>query len=94
MLKIARVFTLPGVLLLALSAPALGAEENAEESAKESVKKSTEESANTEVIAQPVSVAKKKPAPKIRAQSAESADSYEASEEVSEDLAVSYPVDI
>ncbi|WP_078085170.1 hypothetical protein [Microbulbifer mangrovi] len=31
---------------------------------------------------------------KIRAQSAQSADNYEASEEISEDLSVSYPVDI
>ena len=90
MLTITRVFTLPGVLLLALSAQVLSAEENAEESAKENAVAT----ANTEVAAQPVSVAKKKPKPKIQAQSAESADSYEASEEVSEDLAVSYPVDI
>ena len=30
----------------------------------------------------------------IKAQSAKNADSYEASEEISEDLSVSYPVDI
>lgn len=33
-------------------------------------------------------------APRIKAQSAKSADNYEASEEISEDLSVSYPVDI
>ena len=36
---------------------------------------------------------KSKPA-KIKAQSARNADNYEASEEISEDLSVSYPVDI
>ena len=33
-------------------------------------------------------------APKIKVKSAQSADDYEASEEISEDLSVSYPVDI
>ncbi|MBN8432438.1 hypothetical protein JF535_16470 [Microbulbifer salipaludis] len=55
-----------------------------------------------EASAQPVSVKTTEPAPKpvvkktptIKAQSAESADGYEASEEISEDLSVSYPVDI
>lgn len=51
------------------------------------------------VSAQPVAVGstqqqQKKSTPKIKAQSAENADSYEASEEISEDLSVSYPVDI
>lgn len=35
-----------------------------------------------------------KPPKTIKAQSAKNADSYEASEEISEDLSVSYPVDI
>ncbi|WP_288132673.1 hypothetical protein [Microbulbifer sp.] len=37
---------------------------------------------------------KDEPKAKIKAKSAESADSYEATEEISEDLSVSYPVDI
>nr|WP_010132653.1 hypothetical protein [Microbulbifer agarilyticus] len=36
----------------------------------------------------------KKAKTRIKAQSAESADNYEATEEISEDLSVSYPVDI
>lgn len=46
------------------------------------------------VTAQPASVSTKKPAATIKAQSAKSADNYEATEEISEDLSVSYPVDI
>ena len=79
-----RAFALTGALLLALAAAA----------ATQAAEEQSDESSDTAVTAQPVSVTKKKPAPKIQAQSAESADSYEASEEVSEDLAVSYPVDI
>ena len=45
------------------------------------------------VKAQEVKTTKQQPQT-IKAQSAKNADSYEASEEISEDLSVSYPVDI
>ncbi|WGL18135.1 hypothetical protein PVT68_07515 [Microbulbifer bruguierae] len=81
-------------LLIGLCSAVVTAQQAAEDGQQqESVKESDE------VTAKPVSVTDKqtsseKPQKKIKAQSAESADSYEASEEISEDNTVSFPVDI
>lgn len=53
-----------------------------------------QEKQEEKVTAQPTSVSTKKTKTTIKAQSAQSADNYEATEEISEDLSVSYPVDI
>ncbi|WP_226667832.1 hypothetical protein [Microbulbifer aggregans] len=86
-------FTYSCALLSLVFCGALAAQNAAETSDDAAVEKEA-------VSAQPVAVGttqqqkQKKSTPKIKAQSAENADSYEASEEISEDLSVSYPVDI
>ncbi|WOX06625.1 hypothetical protein [Microbulbifer pacificus] len=78
---------LPLILLCSFSVGALA------QSAAESSEADQEKQEET-VSAQPASVSNKKPPATIKAQSAQSADNYEATEEISEDLSVSYPVDI
>ncbi|QIL91562.1 hypothetical protein GNX18_18580 [Microbulbifer sp. SH-1] len=76
--------------LILLCSFALGAQaQSAADDAKTDQEKQEEK-----VSAQPASVSTKKPTATIKAQSAQSADNYEATEEISEDLSVSYPVDI
>ncbi|WP_105101870.1 hypothetical protein [Microbulbifer pacificus] len=82
-----RLRFLPLMLMIGLTPPAL-AQSTGE--SKETDQKQQEEN----VTAKPVSVDSSKKAGSIKAQSAKSADSYEATEEISEDLSVSYPVDI
>lgn len=78
---------LPLILLCSFSLPALA------QSAGEDTE-ADQEKLQEKATAQPASVSNKKPATTIKAQSAQSADNYEATEEISEDLSVSYPVDI
>jgi hypothetical protein len=78
---------LPLMLLCSFSLSALA------QSAGESTE-ADQEKQEEKITAQPASVSSKKPATTIKAQSAQSADHYEATEEISEDLSVSYPVDI
>ena len=73
----------------ALPAAAQTAEESETDTQKAPV--AAQEVSTGETV-KPIEAATK--APRIKAQSAESADEYEASEEISEDLSVSYPVDI
>ncbi|WP_299598529.1 hypothetical protein [uncultured Microbulbifer sp.] len=90
--------TFSGAIALALSLLAPVAVSASAQTAEE-----TEATAENQAVkAEPVSVkttekpakAAAKKTPRIKAQSAQSADKYEASEEISEDLSVSYPVDI
>ncbi|GAB2521179.1 hypothetical protein [Microbulbifer agarilyticus] len=82
---------------LALQPLPSAAQQEATDNASEKVQQG-DESENT---ATPKAAVETTAAPKpkkaktsIKAQSAQSADSYEATEEISEDLSVSYPVDI
>lgn len=79
--------SLPLILLCSFS---MGAQAQSAAESTEADQEKQEEN----VSAQPASVSTKKPPATIKAQSAQSADNYEATEEISEDLSVSYPVDI
>lgn len=83
------IYKIPGcnALLLATLLLGTGAPVSAQESSAEDGGEKPEQAAQAQEV-------KKTKTTKIKAQSAKNADSYEASEEISEDLSVSYPVDI
>ncbi|MBY6191640.1 hypothetical protein KUV95_12910 [Microbulbifer agarilyticus] len=73
----------------------------AQQEAADDASENTQQSDESENTAAPKAAVETTAAPKpkktktsIKAQSAQNADSYEATEEISEDLSVSYPVDI
>lgn len=82
-------------MIVLLASAALPAAAQAAEEAEADAQKTpvAAQEASPQETAKPVEAAAPK-APRIKAQSAQSADDYEASEEISEDLSVSYPVDI
>ncbi|WP_231759595.1 hypothetical protein [Microbulbifer elongatus] len=93
------VVTLALTLAVALCVQPLGlqAQSSSEDSKPQAQSdKSEQATENTTPVAvkQEVKTPAKKTQPSIKAQSARRADSYEATEEISEDLSVSYPVDI
>lgn len=79
------------IMLTAFGAPAFaqnsdsGETESKEKTSQQAIEKTTAEASTKSAPAKPT---------KIKAQSAQSADNYEATEEISEDLSVSYPIDI
>ncbi|AQQ68651.1 hypothetical protein Mag101_14175 [Microbulbifer agarilyticus] len=95
--RIALILATAFACALALqSAPSI-----AQQEAADTASEKTQQSDDSENTAAPKTAVDTEAAPKpkkvkttIKAQSAQSADSYEATEEISEDLSVSYPVDI
>ncbi|WP_043317689.1 hypothetical protein [Microbulbifer sp. HZ11] len=84
----------------ALSVQSLGiqaqstGDNNNQESKETPVPEAKAVAAKPVTVKQSTEVPAKKAKTSIKAQSARNADSYEATEEISEDLSVSYPVDI